>query len=690
MIKKGTYLDDVSFLKQLAGLHIKEYFVNIIVLNWQEQEIEHIEGKVISANINIDGNSIIRRTANLSVVLDDTNNNIIEARNLLSINKKINLQIGFTNKTKKYLDQKMLWFPLGVYVITDASISYSDSGLTASLQLKDKMCLLNGECGGTLPASTVFDNYLTIDENGKEVIMRPTIYQIIQQLVNHFGGEQLGKIIISDLDIIVKQAVKWTGATPIYLYKNNGQYIYTVNPLEIQGETDSSNDNLLTKTIFQYGQDIGFIYTDFTYPGDLIGDAGNTVTDILEEIKNVLGNYEYFYDLDGNFIFQEVKNFLNNAQSAYILNSLRQQTLIPEYLDDGSKYLLDINNGSSVFNFNTSNLISSYTNTPKYASIRNDFMVWGIRKNSDNFEIPIRYHLAIDRKPEIGNTYRVFQYTDPYDNINKWYCPIQVDSLQGIKGAEGVYYEVGNQIYTWGENINSEYGWLLMEGQAEEIQTQDWRTELYFQGLAANSQGIESNYYFAELANEWPKIYDIRNNKFYDNVIKNPTQIDFFLDFIDVPSSAIDELNVNNIGRRSKVINADKSVNCVFEDWIPDIILIDKDLSDEEKQELVKECDKKGQYYYIIDGNIYDVFSIGGVHYSAYEEIRQALHEYTKYNETISLQTLPLYHLQPNIRITVENEESGIYGDYIIDSLSFSLDVSSFLSINATRAPEKI
>jgi hypothetical protein len=74
----------------------------------------------------------------------------------------------------------MLWFPLGVYVITDASISYSDSGLTASLQLKDKMCLLNGECGGTLPASTVFDNYLTIDENGKEVIMRPTIYQIIQ------------------------------------------------------------------------------------------------------------------------------------------------------------------------------------------------------------------------------------------------------------------------------------------------------------------------------------------------------------------------------------------------------------------------------------------------------------------------------------------------------------------------------
>jgi len=35
------------------------------------------------------------------------------------------------------------------------------------------------------------------------------------------------------------------------------------------------------KTVFSYGEDVGYIYTDFTYPGDLIGDAGNTVTDIL-------------------------------------------------------------------------------------------------------------------------------------------------------------------------------------------------------------------------------------------------------------------------------------------------------------------------------------------------------------------------------------------------------------------------
>jgi hypothetical protein len=39
-----------------------------------------------------------------------------------------------------------------------------------------------------LPASVVFDNAETIDENGNVIITRPTIYQIIRELVNHFGG----------------------------------------------------------------------------------------------------------------------------------------------------------------------------------------------------------------------------------------------------------------------------------------------------------------------------------------------------------------------------------------------------------------------------------------------------------------------------------------------------------------------
>jgi len=55
---------------------------------------------------------------------------------------------------------------------------------------------------------------------------------------------------------------------------------------------------------FSYGMDVGYILSDFVYPTDLIGNAGDTVVTILDQIKNVLGNYEYFYDINGNFRFQ--------------------------------------------------------------------------------------------------------------------------------------------------------------------------------------------------------------------------------------------------------------------------------------------------------------------------------------------------------------------------------------------------
>ena len=128
-------------------------------------------------------------------------------------------------------------------------------------------------------------------ENGDFVIMKPTIVQIIQELVNHFGGEPLEKIVISDIDTRIKKVMKWTGDKPLYLINNS----YTTEPPENVDEVET----------IETGQDAGFIYSDFYYPGELIGDAGNSVVTILDKIKNMLGEFEYFYDLDGRFVFQK-------------------------------------------------------------------------------------------------------------------------------------------------------------------------------------------------------------------------------------------------------------------------------------------------------------------------------------------------------------------------------------------------
>ncbi len=87
---------------------------------------------------------------------------------------------------------------------------------------------------------------------------------------------------------------------------------------------------------------------------------------------------------------------------------------------------------------------------------------------------------------------------------------------------------------------------------------------------------------------------------------------------------------------------------------------------------------------------IYDSVITGGTFNSCYQHIRQIITDYTNYNETISVTALPIYHLEPNTRVSFNDPDSGIYGDYIINSLSFDLGNSGTMSINATKCIEKI
>ena len=774
------YLKDVSFLTELAKSPLLSSLVKISFLDWEENIIKQIESQVISGNINIDGNSAIRRTASLGLILEEDE----DIQNLFLINKKINIQIGYYNETDKYTEYPILWFPQGVFVITNYSLSHGLDGLNVSLELKDKMCLLNGECGGVLPASTVFDNYETIDENGQYVVTRPTIYQIIKQLVNHFGGENLTKIIISDLDLRVKQVMRWNASSPLYFLRKDNEYRVTIN--EEQYSTWTENDGFVDVdgSPFALGANVGFVYTDFTYPGDLIGDAGQSVVDILQQIKETLGNYEYFYDIDGNFVFQQIKNFLNNTQSKYVLESFQSKQVVADYLSSTRQaYLLDRANGNIMFDFSKDNsiLISSYSVSPQLSMIKNDFVVWGIKKTADNKELPIRYHLAIDKKPKIGNTYYGFKYKEQGTEIEKWIIPLRLNSRSDfpqVGQAEKYYLNLqDNIIYKW---VQGEYVATDKGSEIKRVTTTDWRTQLYFQGVTADVNGTDRNFYYTELVNEWPKLYDIlpdqkkqenqiaysnvqavssywfnRSNyrysgryyycyngdkkvykcnktayatgttnlelqnmtniilptqsfsgdstyidiykikryyyinqsHFKEEVWKYPNQIDYYLDFIDTTEN-VGKYSVNNIGRRSKVINDGKNSNCIFEAYIPDLVLIKK--GTEETESLRHECERKNQRFHQLQDYIYDNLIIGGSQYSCYQSIRQTLHNYLSYNESISLQTLPLYFLEPNNCIKVQDQSSHIDGNYIINSISFNLGDSSQMSVSASKVLQKI
>ena len=136
------YLQDSAFLAEIDNLQVKTQFVKITLLDWLENPIQEIQGLITGGSGNLDGNSAMRRSANLTVQIPNEElANITNVNNLFSINKKIYLEIGYKNSTGKYTEYPIIWYPQGLYIINGASLSHSSSGVRLSLQLKDKMCL---------------------------------------------------------------------------------------------------------------------------------------------------------------------------------------------------------------------------------------------------------------------------------------------------------------------------------------------------------------------------------------------------------------------------------------------------------------------------------------------------------------------------------------------------------------------
>ena len=857
MRQSYPYLSDPSFLMGFTKNKNTDLFIKIIILTMNEKPIKEIQGRVLSGSINVDGNSAVRRTGNLSIFIEENDASYMEIGGLFSLNKKIKIEVGLLNNSEYYQEYPILWFPQGTYAIINLSSSYGTSGTTVNLQIKDKMVYLNGECGGMLSASVVFDEYEVLNpETGEYAIEKPVIPQIITELVNHFGGESLDKIIISDIDNRVKKVMKWTQNNYLYYYdrgKNeNGQddKLFTLIPFNenhsqlkkdlekqlkeeiaeyekiktkqeenkeyteeewltikkeheenkkiLQEQIDKEQarikagpnhietdqelaEKIKSYKVYSYGDDVGYIYSDFYFPRELVGNAGDSVCTILDSIKNTLGNFEYFYDLDGNFRFQEIKNYLNTTQATNALNS-----------EDPTNYLVDRTKGKAAYVFNDSEIITSFSNSPQYANVKNDFVVWGMRESVDGKTLPIRYHLAIDSKPKVGNTYKFHFFPDPeainledLQPIQKARLAIEVDSASNFPdvGTVGrVYYseetgigyywdadkityltkeqvdskkyppaeevkvpdptvtpeeflnQIPNGTYdTSGEKIKEnfdtltgdaateeiykgeelqttinvdckpkdgiedfkyEYHSYYHETEVKEITTTDWREELYFSGINTSRFGNDSNYYYTELENEWTKLFDYDrkdeagNNlspTWKDSVINNPSGLDYFLDFID-SNAKVSEFSISNIGRRTHIVS-DDSINCIFEPEIPNYVLIE---ADGDNSDFIYECQYRNQPWISVDSTIWAGLAQGGSHNSAFNMIQDLLYQYTGYNESITLETLPMYFLEPNIRITARNEETGIYGDYMLSNFSVPLDVNGTMSLSCTRALERI
>ena len=256
----------------------------------------------------------------------------------------------------------------------------------------------------------------------------------------------------------------------------------------------------------------------------------------------------------------------------------------------------------------------------------------------------------------------------------------------------------------------------------------DWRTEIYLQGMLAKNNGtdagmyyhnleldytqasndrnwiagilrygrknrVDTDYYFQELEAFWPQMYNLETQKFYgqesNDELLTTSLADgvYYLDFIEPQTSGLGEFSIQNIGRRMDVVN-DEDINCLFQPLIPDVIFLNRD--DEENFDKLKaECQDKGEEWTQVTSDVYYALVTGGWRNAAFDQIKYELYLHTNYQKTLSVTALPVYYLEPNSRVTINDKSTNTYGSFVLRSLSIPLGPGNVMSGSCAECFER-
>lgn len=445
---------DKDFLAQLDRQPNKTIYVKLIALDKNERPLEAIEGRATSGSINIDGASAVRRTCQISLVADE----VKISDYLWSLKTKFKVEVGVKNTVSD--SPEIVWFNQGVFLITSFSAAYSSNSYTVNISGKDKMCTLNGEMGGVINAATTLDTYDEINKDGDIQKIKITLKQLIIDLVSHYGGEVSHNIIVNDLDKSGLELLDYKYDSPLYLIrKANDPIQYSQGTLDGEALVEKSDgsiialedlesydtygiDGLISGELVKYGEEpcyvakieygetAGYAEIDLVYPSELASGAGETITSILDKIKNTLGDYEYFYDLDGRFVFQKQRTSLNTAWTPVQENEAGQIYVDPYFAATPYSY-----------SFSDTALFTAFNNTPNIANVKNDFTIWGT--NSNDLAIHMRY--AIDVKPTYYKSIEVLD--SELEDYNTKY------GLE-TKGQVSVIYWCGDEVPDNPDNLS--------------------------------------------------------------------------------------------------------------------------------------------------------------------------------------------------------------------------------------------
>lgn len=718
-----------EFLKKLFEYPNQTTFARIISLDWQEHPMEELSGEITDGGtINIDGASSVRRSCSLSFITDKKEITDV----YWSVKTKFRLEIGLRNNIDKNLPD-IIWFPQGVYCITSFSYTLSTNSATVSLSGQDKMSLLNGSLGGKLVHQTDFG---TIEEQIKQkddsdpyiTLKKIPIKNIIHNTLVQYAGERPENIVINDLDEYGYNLEKYVGTeeSPLYYFQYtdgseriinatfNGNMEVTVvgegslvklseitnykrlaplledddidfNATKVTLHEDSENEYYVIK--IDSMETAGWRPTELVYGQDLILNVGEPLTNVFDKLVAQLGEFEYFYDIDGRFVFQKKKNYL-------------QELLSPISKDGSITPIMDISQFAWEFDS-----LDGFTNVSSAVTINNkiynDFGIWGAKQGVTGGSIPIHGRFAIDTKPTEYHSihYRRAVEGDLEKNFD-FYIKNQTTGFkyvlmpkpESLTDDQEYYVEDDTIVYTtenydWRELI---YQMAIDFFQHNEDVNFGYRLMAINPFMTSSKTGYEQ--YYADIQGFWRQIYnpnpdEEEKDKFnekthWSHVAEdNPENLIFWFDFLE-PAGELKNVSVPVIGSRSFGENKSDYMS-IYNRNTPGALIVN--YADELQP--IGQMLQDHSPIYIYD-DMEDLFAKAAQGVSIVERANQLLQEACA-QQSLTITSVPVYNLEPNVRIQVSGDEV-FSGEYVVTRLSLPLSYNGTMQITAQQVVKEL
>lgn len=272
--------------------------IRITILSQEKEILGVLTGIPQIGDFSIDAESNVRRATSVDIKLDDFYNDI-ESKIESYLNLDFLLEVGIYDGAFNQQGNDYKYYRMGVLCVTTANTTYDAATNVLSLNLSDGFARLdntrNGQVGG---APTII---IPVEHDGEKNTLQSAMLHVIK-----------AETTIKD-----------------YIIDDIGEY-YGM-PQNNEGYLEYRQKNPLWNVI----------------PYDLEFSAGNTVEDILIEIKDLYPNCQLYFDIYNNLCFDMIPS--NNKDAVTLSDDYLQSILLAESSENVQYNISAIKNVVEVF-----------------------------------------------------------------------------------------------------------------------------------------------------------------------------------------------------------------------------------------------------------------------------------------------------------------------------------------------------